>query len=266
VTAALVSPPLLAVAHGSRDPRHAAALRGLLGAVRRAAPGLRAELGFLDLCGPSVPAALARLVASGVEGEYEYEHTGEVIVVPLFLRHGYHVTHDIPAVTAQARSALSHGALRHPPALTIADPLGPDPLLDAAFDYRLREQGAGTDDVYGDVVYASATTPLSTTAQDIAALRARGAARITVASYFLAPGLLPDRARAFARAARVPITAPLTTPDDEPPGELVQLVLARYAAAQLASTRLRSTSTSNPPAGYCGSILSSASTSSRVMA
>ncbi|HEU5354460.1 MAG TPA: CbiX/SirB N-terminal domain-containing protein [Actinocrinis sp.] len=254
-------PALLAVAHGSRDPRHAAALHGLLAAVRRAGPGLRAELGFLDLCGPDVPAALARLVAS------EHEETdGEnrsVIVLPLFLSHGYHVGHDIPAVTALARRSLPN-----PPRLIIADPLGPDPLLDAAMRRRLREQGEYDAESDLGLVVASATIAPAETMDAIRVLRSGGIDPIAVASYFLAPGLLYDRVRADALAARVPIAAPLTTADSEPPVELVQLVLNRYAqaAGQLASTRALSASRSKSPAGYSGSIRSRASTSRRVTA
>jgi sirohydrochlorin ferrochelatase len=219
-SARLARPALLAVAHGSRDPRHAAALRGLLAAVRRARPQLRAELGFLDLCGPDVPTALARLVAA------EHEDNRRVVVLPLFLSHGYHVGHDIPAVTAQARRTL-----RRPPALIVADPLGPDPLLDAAMRRRLREQGGDCVDSDLSLVVASATIAPAETMNAIRALRSGGADRIAVASYFLAPGLLYDRVRADALAARVQIAAPLATPDSEPPAELVQLVLERYARA-----------------------------------
>lgn len=213
-------PALLAVAHGSRDPRHAAALHGLLAAVRRARPALRAELGFLDLCGPDAPGALARLVAS------EREETQSVVVLPLFLSHGYHVGYDIPAVTALARESV-----RRAPQLIIADPLGPDPLLDAAMQRRLREQGEfGTESDLGLVV-ASATIAPTETMEAIRGLRSAGIGPIAVASYFLAPGLLYDRVRDGVLAARVPIAAPLTTAGSEPPVELVQLVLKRYAQA-----------------------------------
>jgi sirohydrochlorin ferrochelatase len=206
---------LLAIAHGSRDPRHAAALHRLLDAVRRACPGLLAELGFLDLCGPDVTTALARLVASGAD---------DVAVVPLFLNRGYHVGHDIPAVTERARLAL-----RHAPSLGVAAPLGPDRLLTDAVERRLRERGVQAADPRVRLAEVSATsTPAAEMIRD---LREQGAARIAVAAYFLAPGLLYDRALADAQAARVPIAAPLTTPDDEPPAELVRLVLARYAQA-----------------------------------
>lgn len=222
-------PALLAVAHGSRDPRHAAALRGLLAAVRRARPDLRAESGFLDLCGPDVPTALARLVASG-----DADARAEVVILPLFLSHGYHVGHDVPAVTARARRALPR-----PPLLTVAEPLGPDPLLDAAMDRRLRDQGVHRDDPELGLVVASATSAPNATAEAIRALRERGMSRVAVASYFLAPGLLHDRVRADAEAARVPIGEPLATPDGEPPSELVELVLARYAQAVDARARRR---------------------------
>lgn len=216
--AVTVRPALLAIAHGSRDPRHSAALHRLLDAVRRARPGLSAQLGFLDLCGPDVPTAFARLAASGAE---------DVAVVPLFLSHGYHVGHDIPAVTEQARLALGHAA----PSIGVAAPLGPDPLLEDAVKRRLREQGVRTADPDVRLIVTSATS--AATGDMIEELRRQNTdtARIAVASYFLAPGLLYDRARADALAANVPIAAPMTTPDDEPPTELVRLVLARYAQA-----------------------------------
>jgi sirohydrochlorin ferrochelatase len=207
-----VRPALLAVAHGSRDPRHAAALRGLLGAVRRAEPDLAADLAFLGLCGPDAPEALARLAAAGAR---------EAVVVPWFLSRGHHVRHDVPAVTAQASAAL-----RRPPRLAVAAQLGPDPLLLDALDRRLRACGVEPDDPELTVLVASATT--ASTAGEISALRDKGARHIAVASYFLAPGLLHDRVLADARAARVPVAAPLATPEDEPPDELVRLVLARY--------------------------------------
>lgn len=47
-------PVLLVIAHGSRDPRHAATVHALVRRVRAMRPGLRVETGFLDFDFPSV--------------------------------------------------------------------------------------------------------------------------------------------------------------------------------------------------------------------
>ncbi|GAA4895702.1 sirohydrochlorin chelatase [Streptomyces coeruleoprunus] len=116
-------PVLLVVAHGSRDPRHAATVHAL---VRRAAvmrPGLRVETAFLDFNVPSVPAVLDRLATEGVR---------DVVALPLLLTRAFHAKADIPAVLRQA-----------PPTLNIrqAEVLGPSPLLLSALERRLYEAG-----------------------------------------------------------------------------------------------------------------------------
>jgi len=240
-------PALLGIGHGSRDPRHAASLRRLATAVGYARPDVRVEVGFLDLCGPDVTTALGTLAASGARS---------VVVLPLFLAHGYHVRHDVPRTVADALAGIRRRT-RDLPKVAISEPLGPDRLLSDAMDTRLREAGvwptdpglglvvasAGSSDCaavgqvegvvrsWGTAVSAYASAAAPTTAQAIARLRSGGLTDVAVASYFLAPGRLPDRVRADALAAGVPIAAPLTTPDAEPPAELVRLVLARYDAA-----------------------------------
>ncbi|GFN00095.1 hypothetical protein Sfulv_49050 [Streptomyces fulvorobeus] len=59
------SPVLLVVAHGSRDPRHAATVHALTGRVRALRPGVRVETGFLEFNAPSVPRVLERLAMEG---------------------------------------------------------------------------------------------------------------------------------------------------------------------------------------------------------
>lgn len=102
------APVLLVIAHGSRDPRHAATVHALTGRVRSLRPGLRVETGFLDFNAPSVPRVLERLAADGVR---------EVVALPLLLTRAFHAKADIPAVLHQA-----------PPVLNIrqAEVLGPD--------------------------------------------------------------------------------------------------------------------------------------------
>jgi sirohydrochlorin ferrochelatase len=247
-------PALLAVAHGSRDPRHAEALRALVAAVRTASPGLEVELGFLDLCGPDVPSALATLEARGVR---------HATAVPLFLTSGYHVRHDIPAALAAASRPL-----RRPPRVALAPALGPDPLLIEALERRVREAGlwpgdpdtavvlasAGSSDPgartqvehvarrwerigWGSVECAYASTAAPAVGDAVRALRIRGRRNIAVVSYFLAPGRLPDRVRATAEAdgarakpGSLVVTEPLTSVDHPPAAELVRLLLSRHAA------------------------------------
>ncbi|MBM0239929.1 hypothetical protein JNW88_27540, partial [Micromonospora sp. ATA32] len=74
------------------------------------------------------------------------------------------------------------------------------------------------------VAYASAAPPAAGTA--VARLRARGARRVAVSAYFLAPGLFHDAVSAAARdAGALAVAAPLT---DAP--ELAELVLRRVDA------------------------------------
>jgi sirohydrochlorin ferrochelatase len=234
---------LLCVAHGSRDPRHAATVEALIAAVRRRRPRLRVETAYLDHCAPSVGQVVSGLDAAGER---------EVAVVPLLLGAAYHSTVDVPGV-------LRDAGARHPRVmLRRGEVLGPDPLLLAALRRRLREAGgpspdrdtalvlasAGTSDAAARTVldrlavqwqvegwaavipaYASASPP--TTEDAVRQLRADGVANVAVASYFVAPGLLPDRAREGAiRAGASVVTEVLGAAP-----ELAQLVLHRFDQA-----------------------------------
>ncbi|MGH8920135.1 MAG: sirohydrochlorin chelatase, partial [Actinomycetes bacterium] len=119
-------PVLLVIAHGSRDPRHAATVHALTGRVRALRPGLRVETAFLDFNAPSVPQALSALYADGVR---------EVVALPLLLTRAFHAKADVPAVLERSRAALPGLSLR------VADVLGPSPLLTGALERRLAEAG-----------------------------------------------------------------------------------------------------------------------------
>jgi sirohydrochlorin ferrochelatase len=237
--------PLVLVVHGSRDPRAAAATRSLVRAVAAARPGLDVRASFLDHTLPRPGQVLAALADAGYS---------RVTVVPLLLTAAFHTRVDVPAVLAEAAA----GGLRLDVAL--ADALGPvrgsvvDPYLVAGLRRRLAEVGESYDavvlaaagtrdaaaretvvaaadalgaalDVPCTVAYASAAPP--TGAEAVAALRAAGARRVAVASYFLAPGLLHDTVAGSASAAgAVGVAAPLGGA-----GELARLVLARADAA-----------------------------------
>lgn len=109
--------PFLLIAHGSRDPRHAATVAALAGEVRAQRPGLELATAYLDHCAPRIPQVADRLGSHAV-------------AVPLLLNRAFHAKHDIPA------ALRSTGA-----GLPVADVLGPSPLLLAALDRRLDEAG-----------------------------------------------------------------------------------------------------------------------------
>ncbi|MEU5461926.1 sirohydrochlorin chelatase [Streptomyces althioticus] len=233
-------PVLLVVAHGSRDPRHAATVHDLVRRVRAQRPGLRVETGFLDFNVPSVGAVLESLDAEGVR---------DVVALPLLLTRAFHAKADIPAVLSEA-----------PPRLRIrqADVLGPSKLLLAALERRLYEAGltpadksstgvvlasAGSSDpeaiaVIADVArewrhtgwcavrpaFASASLPRTEDA--VRELRELGCARVAVAPYVLAPGRLPDRIVRGASGADVLADVLGAAP------EVAQVLLDRYDAAR----------------------------------
>ncbi|GHJ41040.1 sirohydrochlorin chelatase [Streptomyces sp. TS71-3] len=239
-------PALLVIAHGSRDPRHAATVHALVARVRAARPGLRVATAFLDFNLPSVPAALESLADEGVL---------EVVAQPLLLNRAYHAKTDIPAVLRRAP-----GRLR----VRQAEVLGPSPLLTAALERRLYEAGvrpgdrastgvvlasAGSSDPeavaaaqemarqwrragWGAALpaFASASAPRTAvpgTAEAVRQLRASGVRRVAVAPYVLAPGFLPDRvARGAADAGADALAGVLGAAP-----EVAEVLLRRYDAA-----------------------------------
>jgi len=238
---AATPPPLLVIAHGSRDPRHAATVHALTRRVAAARPGLRVETAFLDLSAPSVPQTVARLAADGVPA---------AVALPLLLTRAFHAKTDIPAVLRESTAGLP-GLRLHNAAV-----LGPSPLLTGALERRLRQAGvrpterpetavvlasAGSTDPEAAAViagvarewrrtgwravrtaYASASLPRTEDA--VRALRAAGVRRIAVAPYVLAPGLLPDRIERGAREAGADVVAPVLGAAPE----VVALLLQRY--------------------------------------
>jgi sirohydrochlorin ferrochelatase len=184
------------------------------------------------------------------------------VVVPLLLTAAYHGRVDVPTELARARAASAGADVR------LAEVLGPvaGPVHDqaalgsmvAALARRLDEAGPGRPDA---VVLAAAGSrdPSALDTVDlvaralgaalgvpcragyasgagpqvegvVAALAAEGARRIAAAAYFLAPGLLHERAVGQARAAGAVVTAAAL--GDAP--EVVGLVLARASAADRA--------------------------------
>ena len=237
----MAAPALVALAHGSRDPRSAASITALVDAVRSMRPDLKVERAFLDQSNPSLDTVIDRL---------SRKHE-EIVVVPLLLTEAYHAKVDVPSAIAAAQA-------RHPEVRIRATPiLGLEARFLEVLDLRMREAlasarareldalvlaAAGSSDplanqsvarlarLWGShhklpVTAAFASTSPPATGEAVRAFRKEGRRHIAVASLFLAPGFLPDRAAELAlEAGAVAVSEPLGAHP-----EIARTVLARYA-------------------------------------
>ena len=237
----MAAPALVALAHGSRDPRSAASITALVDAVRSMRPDLKVERAILDLSKPSLDTVIDRL---------SRKHE-EIVVVPLLLTEAYHAKVDVPSAIAAAQA-------RHPEVRIRATPiLGLEARFLEVLDLRMREAlasarareldalvlaAAGSSDplanqsvarlarLWGShhklpVTAAFASTSPPATGEAVRAFRKEGRRHIAVASLFLAPGFLPDRAAELAlEAGAVAVSEPLGAHP-----EIARTVLARYA-------------------------------------
>jgi sirohydrochlorin ferrochelatase len=237
---------LVAVAHGSADPRAAAAIGELvpLVAARAAARGLSVpamRVAYLGHAAPSLPQVMST-----------FGPDTQITVLPLLLTAAYHSKTDIPRVLARTGRRVTYG-----------EPLGPHPLLLRALERRLPPAAlqnpgdvgvvlaaAGSSDPEANATiarlaaqwqartgwfavrpaYASAVGP--TPAQAVTELRRAGARQVLVASYLLAPGLFADRIREVSLAAGAAAVTPALGASPEVAG----VVLDRYISA---GTRLQ---------------------------
>lgn len=238
----MTAPALVALAHGSRDPRSAATITALVDEVRAMRPDLRIEPAFLELSKPSFEKVVAKLVKDGYD---------EIVVVPLLLNNAYHAQVDVPA-------AVEAAAARHPGLqLRATRILGLENVFLEVLDERLRAAlkaqrvreldalvlaAAGSSDsvanqavarlarVWGahhklPVVAAFAASAPPAAGEAVRQFRSEGRRHIAVGSLFLAPGFLPDRVTELAlEAGAVAVSDPLGAHP-----EVARTVLARYA-------------------------------------
>lgn len=238
----MTAPAMITLAHGSRDPRSSATIKALVEETRRLRPDLRIEPAFLELAKPSFAHVVDRLVKSGFE---------EIVVVPLLLSEAYHAKVDVPRAIAagserhpdvqfrgthilglepsflevldrRLREALSDARVRELDALVLAAAGSSDPLANQAVARLARVWGA-RHRLPVTAAFASSAPPA--TGEAVRAFRAQGRRHVAVASMFLAPGFLPDRAAELAlEAGAVAVSEPLGS---DP--ELARTILARYA-------------------------------------
>jgi sirohydrochlorin cobaltochelatase len=245
-----VTPVLLGVAHGSRDPRSQEVVRALLEAVARRRPGLEVRDAYVDNASPSVRDALQSLADARV---------ADVVVLPLLLTPASHSKTDVAASVQAGR--VAHPGMR----LRYGRPLGPHAALVDVLARRLVEAGARDDDPVVlaaggatdpdanaqvaatarllwegrswpsvDVAFASTTRP--TVPDALERLRRLGHDRAAIASYFLGPGHLPGlvaRRASEVDGLDVVVAAPLGAAD-----ELADVVLERYDEALRGDVRM----------------------------
>ncbi len=204
--------PLVLTAHGSRDSRSAANARAVARRLRVLRPGLDVRVAFCELNTPALPEVL----------------TPGAVVTPFLLADAYHARIDIPSQIA------GFAGVRQ------AEVLGEDDRLVAVVRERLSGVGVSPlDSGLGVVVvaigsshalanvrtasvaaklsagtrWAGATTAFATSSDSIAGavsdLRRRGARRLVIAPWFLAPGRLLDRVSDYARDNGIPMAATL---------------------------------------------------------
>jgi sirohydrochlorin ferrochelatase len=238
----MTAPALIALAHGSRDPRSSATIEELVAEVRRMRPDLRVETAFLELSRPNFGKVVDKLVRAGYD---------EIVVVPLLLSEAYHARVDVPSALAEAaarhdnlqiratkilglevsflevldkrlRDALRTARVRELDALVLAAAGSTDLLANQAVA-RLARVWAAKHKLPVVAAFASSAPPA--TGEAVRAFRAEGRRHVAVASMFLAPGFLPDRAAELAvEAGAVAVSEPLGA---DP--ELARTILARYA-------------------------------------
>lgn len=205
---------LLIAAHGTRSQAGSATTVALAKAIAAARPDVPVALCFLDVAEPSLATALDEL-----RGQH-------VVVAPLLLSAGYHVTSDIPAVVSGRDN------------VQVARHLGPDPAVIGAVADRLAETG-GAGPVLLAAIASSRSSARAEVDQAAEALGTRigrpvrilelGSdipadveAPFAVATYLLAEGGFLDDLR--ARVAGIGVVA-------DPIGvhpALVELVWERY--------------------------------------
>ena len=234
---------VLLLGHGSRDPRAAQVVAGLLLAVA-AATGMTVRAAYLDFVTPDAGDALRALADDGFS---------TVRVVPLLFTPGYHLTHDVPLVLAASGVSERMRVSVAPSLLASGGPRRE--LLLAALAGRLIQAGSDGDvdglvlasagsssaaarlsveSLAGDlerlhgipVELAFASGGTRTPTQALEALAGRGVQRPSVSSLFVAPGRLTDVVA--AACPDVPVADPLGVSP-----EFVELLVAQIRALAL---------------------------------
>ena len=208
---------LILTAHGSADPRSAVINHTVAEQVRLQRPGLDVRVAFCEKNSPNLRDVLRTV-------------PGPAVVTPLLLASAYHARVDIPAMIDEAGADVLQ-----------ADTLGEDPRLVEVMRERLadidvsdhdRELGVLVVAVgasrtqanartatlaeslaestrWAGVQVGYATGPHPSVTDGIKLLRQRGARRVVLAPWFIAPGHITDRIAEIACTAGISMAEPL---------------------------------------------------------
>lgn len=237
----MAAPALIALAHGTRDQRATRTITALVDEVKTQRPDLRVEKAYLGVGRPEFQKVVDRLVRAGFD---------EIVVVPMMLT-------DLPddgevaAAVAEAtgrneglqirvaatlgleacylevldvrlREALKAARVRELDALVLAAAGSTDPLSNQAVA-RLARMWGTHHRLPVTAAYAASAPPA--TGEAVRAFRGEGRRHIAVASLFLTPGPLVDRATELAlEAGAVAVSEPMGAHP-----QVARMVLARYA-------------------------------------
>lgn len=229
-------PPLIGLAHGSRDPRAARTIAEVMRSVQSMRHGLVAVPAFLDLSEPDLTAAVVAL--------QDDRSVAEAIVLPLLFTEAFHAEVDAPTAVREAEAAtgvtLSLGGIlgmgeevllaledsagrahiaAHEAILLLAVGSGRKAANDAVHELADRWSRRRLGPVWAG--FATTGEPQASTVLDQAAAARR---RIGVVPLFLAPGLLLDVTVRQATTMDAEVAEPLGI-------ALAGLVLQRYDEA-----------------------------------
>lgn len=107
---------IILLAHGSRDPLWRGPIEAVRAHIQQTQPDLPVRCAYLELCAPSLAAAVQELAALGV---------GKAAIVPLFVGAGRHVREDLPRMVHELGQALPHIQL------SLQAPIGEDARMTA---------------------------------------------------------------------------------------------------------------------------------------
>jgi sirohydrochlorin ferrochelatase len=219
---------LVLAVHGTRSTSGQAVSAAVRDAVAERLPGVEVVLGWADVLEPRLEVTLARV--------------GACVLVPVFMTVGFHVAQDLPhAVHQSGGLAVTTPHVGDAIIAAVAERLTevdsrPEAVVLAAAGSRrpgsVAEVAAAAQRL-STILGCPVTTGFVTSAvpsvpDAVATARGPGRHRVSIASYFLAPGMLYDR---LATAGADVVSAPVGTHP-----ALVDAIVDRYLATSTRPT------------------------------